>query len=244
MIDLHCHILPYLDDGARNMDETLSMLQIAVQSGVKSMVATPHCEHGGTDEILSIYKRVCKVIKDRQIPLNLYLGMEIFATQDTVDLLYREQLLTLNGSRYPLIEFDFLAKGRDETEILEDLLQEGYRPLIAHPERYLFLQRNPDLMNLWWQMGCLFQINRGSLLGRFGMEAQQLSLAMIDRGFATVVASDGHSCNRRTPWLEHVRHMLHREFSPNAALHLLERNPAKILNNEDLTQMEIGRAHV
>lgn len=238
MIDLHCHILPYLDDGARNMDETLSMLQIAVQSGIKSMVATPHCEQGRLEEVLSVYKRVCKVIKDRQIPLNLYLGMEIFATQDTAELLRQGQLLTLNGSRYPLVEFDFLTNGRDETDILEDLLHEGYRPLIAHPERYLFLQRNPDLMNLWWQMGCLFQINRGSLLGRFGMEAQQLSLAMIDRGFATVVASDGHSCNRRTPWLEHVRHMLHREFSPNAALHLLERNPAKILNNEDLTQME------
>ena len=238
MIDLHCHILPYVDDGARNVDEALSMAQIAVESGVRTMVATPHCEHGGTEEIMGVYKRFSQTLEETQIPLKLYLGMEIFGTPETADLLRQGKLLTLNGSRYPLVEFDFLAQGPEETEILENLIQAGYRPLVAHPERYIFLQRNPDLMNFWWQMGCLFQVNRGSLVGRFGMDAQQMSLAMVHRGFATVVASDGHSCIRRTPWLEHVRHLLRREFSSGAALHLLERNPEKILNNEDLTQME------
>lgn len=238
MIDLHCHILPHLDDGARSKEETLSMLQIAVESGIEAIIATPHCEHGGWEEARTIYERVSRDIHERHIPLKLYLGMEIFATEKTVDLLREGQLLTLNNSRYPLVEFDFLSDGQDETEILAQLIQAGYRPLIAHPERYIFLQRHPELMNHWWQMGCLFQINRGSLHGRFGLDAQQMSLAMIDRGFATVVASDAHSCVRRTPWLEQVRHLISREFSPNTALHLLERNPAKILNNEDLNQME------
>ena len=238
MIDLHCHILPYLDDGSRNTEETLAMAQIAVNSGIKKMVATPHCEHGGAEEVISTYKRVCQVLKDKRISLELYPGMEIFATPETADLLRRGELLTINGSRYPLVEFDFLASGREETEILESLVKAGYRPLVAHPERYIFLQRDPELMNLWWQMGCLFQINRGSLMGRFGMDAQQLSLAMIDRGFATVVSSDGHSSVRRAPLLDNVQRMIRQEFSPNAALHLLERNPAKILNDEDFTQME------
>ena len=238
MIDLHCHILPHLDDGARDMDEAISMARIAVDSGTKSLIATPHCERGGADEVRNVYRRLSRALKERQIPLDLYLGMEIFATADTAELLRQGRLLTLNDSRYPLVEFDFLANGRDETRILEQLLQEGYRPLVAHPERYIFMQRNPGLMNLWWQMGCLFQVNRGSLIGRFGMDAQQMSMAMIDRGFATVVASDSHSCMRRAPWMSDVQRMIRQEFSPGAALHLLERNPGRILNNEDLTQME------
>lgn len=214
------------------------MLQIAVDSGIKAIVATPHCELGGVEEIRSTYALVSREIREQQIPLKLYLGMEIFATGKTAELLQQGRLLTLNDSRYPLVEFDFLSDGQEETEILAQLLQAGYRPLVAHPERYLFLQRHPELMNLWWQMGCLFQVNRGSLLGRFGTDVQQLSLAMVDRGFATVVASDAHSRIRRTPWLEQVRHLLSREFSPDAARHLLERNPTKILNNEDLKPME------
>ena len=215
-----------------------AMLRIAAESGIEAVVATPHCENGGLEEVRTIYESVCRDILERQIPLKLYLGMEIFATDKTVDLLQQGQLLTLNNSSYPLVEFDFLSDGQVETQILAQLLQAGYRPLVAHPERYLFLQRHPELMNHWWKMGCLFQLNRGSLHGRFGMEAQQMSLAMIDRGFATVVASDAHSCIRRTPWLEQVRHLISREFSPNTAIHLLERNPRKILNNEEITQME------
>ena len=238
MIDLHCHILPHLDDGARNKEEMFAMLRIAAESGIEAVVATPHCENGGLEEVRTIYESVCRDILERQIPLKLYLGMEIFATDKTVDLLQQGQLLTLNNSSYPLVEFDFLSDGQVETQILAQLLQAGYRPLVAHPERYLFLQRHPELMNHWWKMGCLFQLNRGSLHGRFGMEAQQMSLAMIDRGFATVVASDAHSPRIRTPWMADVRDMLAEEVAPICARMLLYENPKSILKNEKLPPVQ------
>lgn len=238
MIDLHSHILPYLDDGARNMGEALSMARIAVESGITDMVATPHCERGGVEELQNSYQRMCRVLEEEEIPLKLHLGMEIFATEDTARLLQEGKLLTLNESRYPLVEFDFLASGEEETEILRDVCMAGYRPLVAHPERYLFLRRNPELLNHWWELGCLFQLNRGSLVGSFGMEAQQMAMEMVDRGFATVVASDAHSSARRTPWMEQVGHMLRREFSSGAALYLLERNPEAILNDKVLKPMD------
>jgi protein-tyrosine phosphatase len=227
-----------MDDGARNMGEALAMARIAVNSGITDMVATPHCERGGIEEIQNSYRRLCRAVEEEGIPLKLHLGMEIFATEDTARLLKQGQLLTLNGSRYPLVEFDFLAGGEQETDILQDICAAGYRPLVAHPERYLFLRKHPDLMNIWWDMGCLFQVNRGSLVGRFGIEAQQLALEMVDRGFATVVSSDAHSSIRRTPWMEQVGHMLRREFSSGAALYLLERNPEAILNDKELTPMD------
>lgn len=238
MIDLHSHILPYLDDGARNMGEALSMARIAVASGITDMVATPHCEWGDAEEVRNAYGNLCRALEEEEIPLKLHPGMEIFATKDTARLLRDGKLLTLNGSRYPLVEFDFLADGGEETQILGDLCESGYRPLVAHPERYLFLLQDPRLMNLWWEMGCLFQVNRGSLVGRFGMETQRLAMEMVDRGFATVVASDAHSGVRRTPWMEQVGYMLRREFSSGAALYLLERNPEAILNDKELTPMD------
>lgn len=238
MIDLHSHILPHLDDGARNMAEAMSMAQIAVESGIRAMVATPHCENGGTEEARTAYRRLCSALEAEGIPLKLYLGMEIFGTRDTLSLLREGRLLTLNESRYPLVEFDFLADGREETAVLRDLIGAGYRPLIAHPERYVFLRQNPRLINECCQMGCLFQLNRGSLVGRFGPDAQALALAMVDRGFATVVASDAHSCIRRTPWMEQVEKLLVREFSPATARYLLEWNPEAILHDKTLTLME------
>lgn len=238
MVDLHSHILPYLDDGARNMSEALSMARIAVDSGITDMVATPHCERGGIEEIQNTYRHLGRILEEEGIPLKIHLGMEIFATPDTARLLSQGQLLTLNGSRYPLVEFDLLASGEEETEILRDVCREGYRPLVAHPERYVFLWQNPEMMNIWWELGCLFQVNRGSLVGRFGMDAQQMALEMVDRGFATVVASDAHSCIRRTPWMEQVGHMLRSEFSSGAALYLLERNPEAILKNKELLPMD------
>lgn len=238
MIDLHSHILPELDDGAQTLDESLAMAQIAVESGVKTMVATPHCTYDRAEEVLESYRLLCSALQETGIPLKLYLGMEIYGTADTLRLLKSNKLLTINGSRYPLIEFDFLSSGEEETEILQELTQAGFVPVVAHPERYLYLQQEPQIANVWKKMGCLFQVNRGSLLGRFGSDAQELAFALIDRGFASVVASDAHSPRRRTPWLTDVRNMLNREFSPEASKELLRYFPSLILQNKPLPEIE------
>ena len=238
MIDLHCHILPELDDGAQSLQEALEMVHIAVQSGVKRLVATPHCSHDQRSEVQRSYRLLRDAVKELKMPLELYLGMEIYGRADTAKLLRDGKLLTLNGSRYPLVEFDFLSSGEEETWILKELIQTGYRPLVAHPERYLYLQQEPELINEWHRMGCLFQINRGSLLGRFGGNAQELALAMIDRGFATAVASDAHSASRRTPWMQDIQIRLNRDFSPETGKFLLRHYPKMIIENRELPHWE------
>lgn len=236
MIDLHCHILPELDDGSQSLHESLAMAHIAVQSGVKRLVATPHCSHDRASEVQRAYGLLRDAIRELGMPLEIYLGMEIYGKRDTMELLKAGKLLTLNGSRYPLIEFDFLSSGEEETCVLKELIRAGYRPLVAHPERYVYLQQEPELINEWHRMGCLFQINRGSLLGRFGGDAQELALAMIDRSFAAVVASDAHSASRRTPWMQDVKALLSRDFSPETAKCLLRHYPKMIVENRDLPQ--------
>ena len=238
MIDLPSHILPELDDGSQSLEESLAMARMAVQSGVTVMVATPHCTDDRAQQVYSAWRLLREALRDTEVPLKLYLGMEIFGTPDTVRLLRSGRLFPLNGTQYPLIEFSFRSTGEEETQILRQVLQAGYRPLVAHPERYGYVQENPELVNLWTKMGCLLQVNRGSLLGRFGSGAQRMAVELVDRGFVTAVATDAHSPRIRTPWMKDIQALLSQEFSPQLAHALLVRNPQRILKNEPLLPVE------
>ncbi len=238
MIDLHCHILPGLDDGAQSLEEALDMARMALDSGITALAVTPHCSKDRCAEVQEGWEKLRRALDREGLPLELVRGMEIFGTSETAQLLSQGRLFTLNGSRYPLVEFSFLSDGTRETAILGQILEAGFRPLVAHPERYSYIQSDPQLVNQWFSMGCLFQINRGSLLGRFGTGALEAAFSLVDRGFATVVASDAHSSQVRTPWIRDVRSLLYHEFSPLAAKVLLERNPRRILEDRDLPDVE------
>lgn len=238
MIDLHSHILPELDDGSQSLEESLAMARMAVQSGVTVMVATPHCMDDRAQQVYAAWRLLREALRDTEIPLKLYLGMEIFGTADTVRLLRAGRLFPLNGSQYPLIEFSFRSTGEEETQILYQVLRAGYRPLVAHPERYGYVRENPELINLWTKMGCLLQVNRGSLLGRFGPGAQRMAAELVERGFVTAVATDAHSLRVRTPWMKDIQTLLSQEYSPQLARKLLLQNPQHILRNEPLPPSE------
>lgn len=118
MIDLHCHILPELDDGSQSLEESLAMARMAVNSGVRAMAATPHCMGERAEEVYGTWSLLRQALEETGVPLKLYPGMEIFGTPDTARLLREGKLFTLNGSRYPLIEFAFRSSGEEETLIL------------------------------------------------------------------------------------------------------------------------------
>ncbi|MBQ8830100.1 MAG: hypothetical protein IJ017_00690 [Oscillospiraceae bacterium] len=234
MIDMHCHILPGVDDGSSDLQDSVEMARLAAESGVVGIVATPHCAGDGADMMRKSFSLLREVIKDEKIPVELFLGMEIFGTWATAELLKEGRLFTLNGSDYPLIEFDFHADGNECVRILREVSREGYRPVVAHPERYDFIARDPGLIKTMCDMGCLLQINRGSLLGRFGKKAQSLAFMLVERDLAAMVASDAHSSAVRTTWMRDVKELLEREFSAETAEKLLVANPLSILKNEKL----------
>ncbi len=238
MIDLHSHILPGLDDGAQSLSQALRMARIAAESGITAIAVTPHCATDRALEVTDAWRLLRSALAQERIPVKLLRGMEIFGTPDTLPLLQQGRLFTLNSSQYPLIEFPFQSDGQLETQILSGLLEAGYRPLVAHPERYEYIQNSPQRVNQWYRMGCLFQINRGSLLGRFGSAAQEAAFSLVDRGFATVVASDAHSPEVRTPYMADVYEMLAQEFSPLVPRILLQANPRRILQNKQLPPVE------
>ena len=241
MIDIHAHILPGVDDGSPSLETSLAMAHLAAESGVRAIIATPHCnlpgEYGDaqgldTKGVTQHVGMLNHALLHENIDLRIYQGMEIFGTMQTARRLRDGELCTLAASRYPLIEFPFTDFADEATEILESVLRLGLRPIVAHPERYRYTQSNPQLLNIWTDMGCLLQINRGSLLGRFGDREEALAHALVGRGFAAFVASDAHTAVVRTPWMRDVQELLKEEYSEDAAHVLLEENPACVLQNQ------------
>lgn len=244
MIDIHAHILPGLDDGAEDMNSALEMAALAVESGVEIIAATPHSSAYGKQknhwgpELKKAVNDFRHALEKAKIPLKVCRGMEIFGSPDVPELLLQGKLIGLNGSRYPLIEFAFDDYAAKATEILEEVIAIGRRPVVAHPERYSYVQEDPTLLNLWAEMGCLLQVNKGSLLGRLGRKEELLALELVERGFAYAVASDAHSPEVRTTWMGEVKALLSEEFSPSVAAQLLKHNPMRLLKNEDIQWAE------
>ncbi len=244
MIDVHVHLLPDVDDGAKDMDEALEMAALAVESGVSVICVTPHSSaygrHKNHDDDLYRMKmdELRCAIEKEHLNLKIVEGMEIFASVDVIDLLKEKKLIGLNHSRYPLVEFPFEEYAAEATEILEGILELGMVPVVAHPERYAYVLEDPRLINLWADLGCLFQINKGSLLGRFGSRVQRLAWELVYRGFACVVASDAHSCDKRSTWMKEIEAVLRDELSRKEADQLLRIRPGLLIEDQEIVMNE------
>ena len=241
MVDLHCHILPEMDDGARDARESMAMARLALERGTTRLVATPHCR---TDGAAAVQDAVCYLQEQLQclgLPLTIIPGMEIMADAQTPRLLQEGKLLTLGGSRYPLVEFAFEGDGQLPKQLLHQLVEAGYCPVIAHPERYSYIQQDPRLLNDWLDMGCLLQLNKGSFSGQFGAQCQALAFSLVARGYAGIIASDGHGFTHRKPTLDRTWDVIASEFSPKAAAVLLQENPRRILKNISIPAPRLHR---
>ena len=239
MIDIHCHICYGSDDGAENLETAVEMAGLAYKNGVNGIAATPHCNVPGAyanfwDEALHEKIRCLRTeLKARDIPVEIYTGQEIFCTNQTVRLLDSDKLITLNHSRYPLLEFDFYEFSESVYSKLRAVAAAGYVPVVAHPERYAFLSEEEDAVCKLKAIGCLLQINKGSLEGRFGRNAFYASRRFMEQRLADVVASDAHSPYMRTPDMTNVHELICEEYSYEYADLLLEDNPLRIIQNRD-----------
>ena len=245
MTDIHCHILPYTDDGAESMEDALEMARMAAESGVTHLIATPHCNLPYTEEknfvSVSLMDRFLDLqarIKRAGIPLSLYPGCEVLCTPDVPALIRQGKLLTLANSNYLLVEFFFDESLSYMDDMLRAIAAEGLTPVIAHPERYDSIQRTPHIIERWFRSGYIIQLNKGSILGRLGRHAQHTADWILSHGLAHVVASDAHSPVMRTPDMIRLREYLLDFFDPEYAEILLDLNPSRILNGQPVLRAE------
>ena len=238
MIDLHCHILPYVDDGSTCLEESLDMAAMAADTGVTDLVCTPHldviddCAEVLVERMGESFALLSGALRETGIPLRIHPGAEIFFRPETPSLLRRGLLPTWAGGRYLLVEFFFDTPVEDITAMLDAVAAEGYCPLVAHPERYEAVKRAPEAAYAWYRKGYLLQLNKGSLLGAFGKTVQKAAIHLLNQQVVHTVASDAHRATARTPHMQELMDFLRQQCSPAYVKLLTEDNPRRILRNE------------
>ncbi len=201
MIDIHSHILPGVDDGARTLTDSVEIVRELMMAGVTDVVATPHYiidtnYVSSRFENLQIFERLKQVVADEGLKINLYLGNEIYIDNEILQLLKKNTISTMAGSRYLLVELPLNEEFPNYQDVFLELMNEGYKVILAHPERYAIVQNNYEVMEELSEMGVLLQCNLGSIVGKYGSGAKKVikRLAKEKRIFA--LGSDIHHAGR------------------------------------------------
>lgn len=239
MIDLHCHILPGVDDGADSLGTALAMARVAAGSGIDTIVATPHCNAPGKSHLDGNFRSrkldgafaaLQDAFKTDGLPVGVLPGCELLL-YGNVDKLLERPVCTLAESRYLLVEFFFDEHPRAMDDALATVAAHGYVPVVAHPERYFCVQDLPQLVRGWFDRGYVIQLNKDSILGNLGEGAYDVSRQLLRERLCHVIASDAHHNMRRRPTFEAVWDELEYCFPTLDPALLLEKNPRKIIGN-------------
>lgn len=239
MIDIHSHILPGVDDGPADMAESLEMCRRAAKEGITTMVATPHCFDGiyviSRDGVAERVAELNARLAAEGIPVAVLSGAENHACLELPRLFQEGRLSTLNNACYVLVEFPVFGIPPGFDALFFELRLLGARIVIAHPERYHAVQRNPEALRPLVDLGALVQITASSLTGQFGHPARKCAQALLRQGLVHVLASDAHSAEGRPPeLLKAVSAAAALLQSEEAACRLVRDNPVAILLGEEL----------
>lgn len=232
LCDLHTHVLPGVDDGAPTMEYALEMLRNAAASDVAVLALTPHCDGKQRLDLQDRFLKLQLAAKD--IPVELVLGAEVRVTEHLPEYLEEGKLPTINGSRYLLTEFPPDTPAEAFCPMLQNILDLGYVPLVAHPERYEAVCEIPQLVVSWLDMGCHLQLTGGSILGDYGKTVQRAAGFLLRNDLVACVASDAHGLHRRSNYLMDVYSHLSVHYSRQYANCLMYDNPMRICRDEML----------
>ncbi len=238
MIDIHCHITPAMDDGAESLEEALEMLSRAGRNGTEAVILTPHFPNTlfGVDKPASAYRQAMQAFISApevvRCGMVLYSGAENYMGQDATDKIRNGWLIPLNDTAYVLVEYPVSVEFSFLRDTVQDMTGRGYRPVLAHAERYDCLQREHDAASRLVGDGCLFQLNRETVCGNNCRPALQLADWLLERDMVCAVASDAHDPYMRHADLSEADQALSLRFSASLAQRLLTENPTRILKNE------------
>lgn len=234
MIDIHCHLLYGVDDGAATIEESVKMLQHAKQQGITAMILTPHYRHGmfahPSETIAAHFSKLLPLAG--RLGIELALGTEYHVNSQIGEALQSGRCRTLAGSGYVLSEYSHDSEFAYLYQMTEELLRHGYVPVVAHVERYACLVQEPSRVEELRRLGAWIQLNADAVIGLEGRAPKRFCKRLIARECADVVASDCHGADRRVCHLAECRNYLMKKFGAGTADRLLLRNPAMIWRNE------------
>lgn len=238
MIDFHSHIVYDVDDGSETLENSVKLLKLAERAGFHSIILTPHYmedyyEYPAKDieDRIEVLKKKCE---EENININLYQANEIYITNRMVDLLENNIATTINNSKYVLFELPMNHEPANLLEVVYKLIENKKIPIIAHPERYTYIQKEPNKLLDLIEQGVLFQTNYGSILGLYGKEVQKTAKLLIKNNFITFLGTDVHKSGHIYSGINEAKKELEKIVSKGKIKDLTERNAEKVLLNEDI----------
>jgi protein-tyrosine phosphatase len=235
LIDLHCHILPGVDDGASNLSESIAMARVAASDGIAVIACTPHMVPGLYDNtgpaIRLAVDELARVLADAGIPLQLVTGADVHLAPDLEEGLGSGRVAKLAESRYFLLEPPHHVLPPRLEDIIFQLLTAGYMPIVTHPERLSWVEAHYAVLQRLAASGVWMQVTAGSLTGRFGRRVRYWGERMLDEGIVQILATDAHDCLDRPPRLSEARDVVARRNGEEAAERLVVTHPAAVLHD-------------
>lgn len=231
MIDIHCHPLPGIDDGARSLEIAIGMCQLAAADGVTHLVATPHNNYSYTfdpDLNRQVLAELQKEIGDQP---KLLLGCDFHLSYDNIQVCVQNfKDFTINRTNYLLVELPDQFIPDHLSRVYYEIQVAGIKPIITHPERNPLLQQKPDLLEHWVSIGCLVQVTAQSYTGGFGSRPRRYAEHLLETGSIHFFASDAHDIKRRPPLLSRCYRKVEKEKGKEIADLLLQHNPEAVIN--------------
>lgn len=238
-IDVHSHILPGVDDGSRNMEMTMEMVETAYRQGVRAMIATPHYYPGHVrlpkEYLEEIFQETAAAIHEKYSDFTLYLGNEIYYRDEVVEKLQNNRICTLAGTKYVLLEFTPGAQYNLLCSAVRRCLESGFDPVLAHIERYQCLWKKEKNIEELIRMGAYMQINAENFAGGIFAPMKRYCLKLIRDGLVHFVGSDCHNTQDRSPNIELAAGYLKEKLDPDTYRRIMEDNPGRLLQGKYLT---------
>lgn len=232
LADIHCHIVPGVDDGAKTIDDSMAIIRAEYADGVRLIIATPHFRHGmfETDRGLveERFRQLLTCAANEYLDLGLYLGCEYHNCLEKTDEFRAQPLFLMPDRRHVLLEFSEADSERDVRQSIYDCLAGGVKPVIAHAERIISM-RNADRINDMREMGASVQLNADSVIGREGWGLKRFCARLLKEELVDLIGSDAHNMRDRAPHIGECASYLKKKFGDGCVDTLMRKNPRRLL---------------
>lgn len=249
MIDFHSHILPNIDDGARSIEETFHLIKEAKEAGFEGIISTSHYiedyyETNAPEREVWI-KLIYEKLLEKGLDIKLYLGSEIYFSPKIISLLEEGKACTINDTSYVLFELPMNVEPMNLYDIVYEMLQYKLVPILAHPERYSFVQKEPNLVYDLIQKGVLMQANYGSFIGQYGEKAKIIAQKFLEHNMVHFLGTDVHRENSIYSKVPTIIQELEAKIGKEKLEKITDMNPKLVLHNkridiEEPTEVELS----
>ncbi|MCM3729093.1 tyrosine protein phosphatase [Neobacillus cucumis] len=236
MVDIHCHILPGIDDGAKNISDSIMMAKEAEKEGIHTIIATPHLNNqydNRKDLILAKVNKLNTALKDAGVNVTILPGQEPRIYGDIIGDFEKNDIQTLNNSQYLFVEFPSNHVPRYAEKLLFDIQVKGLTPIIVHPERNSEIIERPEILYRFVEKGSLTQVTASSLSGYFGKKIKNFSMQIIEANLTHFIASDAHNINSRSFKMMEAYDLIDKEYGTDY-VYLFSENAEMLITGKSI----------